>query len=221
MQPYLIKENGFVSITFIGPKTILDKIIEKHKLSLLEVGILKKYLEHIHKESKEKFLDNVLKNDRSYLDQFLDTELEEFGQSQNWRETDFKVLKITHKDLYNLQSTGESTKLLLLYQGLLAKIKEAKEDKKIIYDIFDYDPNLSISIIEKRKYFFELFIKFIDKLKKSNFKIFVDNVFDKGINGIQLFKGVTNIKISRQYKKIGENIIPMNESVKKNFQKQK
>lgn len=165
-------------------KNKLNKIYKKFKLSEYERSILADYVKHIHPESKQTFVDTVLAKDRKYLDDFLDTDLEDLAEElfENQKDvTDEEHKKEILKHIYTSIKNNSWENIAILYSAYIQRISELdKETREKVYeDVFDFYPHQYTDKKERRSEFYTKFISYAKKLKSDDFVRFVDSVFDR------------------------------------------
>lgn len=172
------------------PKKYLRKIIRKHNFTELEKTIFTNYVNYMNDESKSTFLKRAYKSDRDYIDQFIDTDLENFGAEQ-FGEIDYNQTRKQNVEMYSMLEEKNDNNILLVYKGFLNKLVDVpKEIKREIYkdklkiNIEKYN---SSNIIEKRTLVYTKFVRYLSKLERSQLEKFIDDVFDKTISIERLF----------------------------------
>lgn len=154
-------------------KTLIDKIIIKHKLNELESDVLRKYVEYMHAESRKSFLEKVLSSKREYLDDFLDTDIDDlentmFGTTESPIKASQKK-KLTHEEL-------NSTIRLELYIRLIEKMKANKKVMNAWYAEFSFKPEKYKDKIERRKALYERFTHWLEQLDPRDLQNFFDDM---------------------------------------------
>jgi antitoxin component YwqK of YwqJK toxin-antitoxin module len=159
-------------------------ISKKFGLTQAENDVFKKYIQHIHPESRVAFIRKVFDSqDRAYLDQFLDTEFEQFGEQVFGPGQDLEDEGIQQTDLYETRQTNDSTKYILIYNALLAKLRKlpAQERNQIMSVNFGFDSTTKDKI-ERRKEFYEAYKAYIAQLSQEEFETLVDKLFSKNVD---------------------------------------
>jgi hypothetical protein len=193
--------NKFVPTVFLGTKPsikmatkaktvtktkipTISQIIKKHKLNALESDVFKNYVEYMNTESKPTFLEKVFKGDREYINQFIDTDLEDFGQ-ERFGEIDYGDKRKQNVDMYDMVKNKTTSQILLVYAGFLNKLKDApKEVRKSIY--VDHlrikiDKYNAADIVGKREMVYNKFNRYLSLLDQPLLKKFIDDIFDRKV----------------------------------------
>jgi hypothetical protein len=162
---------------------LLAGSIERFNLTSAESDILKSYLEHIHPESKVQFIHKVFRSDRSYIDKFLATEFEEFGESVFGEEEEEGEEQHHHKDLYETRQDDDATKYLLIYQAVLNKLRQLPAPKRdaAMRNVFGFH-STSKDKLKRRKLFYTRYKAYISTMTQPGFEALVDDVFSKTVN---------------------------------------
>lgn len=171
-------EDVLVRELYIDP--MIGEIIRKFKLGELDASTFTQYVDHIHRESRLAFVRKVLKGSKEYLQNFLDTEFESFGDKvfgEGGEE------KIDHRDLYDVNRVQDPTKYTLIYQALLIKLRElsAEERKGVMENVFGFSSN-SKDKLERRRIFYEDYKRHITSLSQSQLEKFIEALFSKDEN---------------------------------------
>lgn len=207
-------KNVFVPMVFLGTapkvpkpskavvkpkaKTItVEQIIKKHKLNELEADIFKNYVEYMNEESKAEFLQKAYSSDRDYINQFIDTDLEDFGQ-ERFGEIDYGDKRKLNVDMYNMVKNKDTNQILLVYAGFLGKIRDvSKEIRRDIYTDqlgIKKDKYNSADIIGKREIVYKQFNRFLSKLAQPQLEKFIDDIFDKKVSIENMFEKKVELK---------------------------
>lgn len=118
-----------VEIKETSVKSLIKQIIKKFTLDELEAPIFKQYVTYMNDESKRDFLNKVLENDREYLNQFIDTTLEEFGNEQFEEKINFDDQRKQNKEMYDMLENDDENSILLVYKGTTTPIQFNLKDK--------------------------------------------------------------------------------------------
>jgi len=179
-----------VSISFLDETLLmhfivdpmLKGVVKKFQLSEFESDILKRYIDHVHIESRSEFAVKLYRSDRSYLDQFLNTEFEEFGESVFGGEEEEDTTR-HHTDLYQLRREKDSTKYLLLYQAVLQKLRQLPTEQynAVMANTFGFS-STSTNKLVRRKTFYKSYLRYIDSLTQESFEWLVDQLFSPTAN---------------------------------------
>ena len=118
-----IIENYYLNMPKKEIENSLKKIKATFGLSAIDFDILRSYVEHIHKNSKRVFLENLQSRDSSYIKKFLSVEFEKFGEnifehgsgeegsgeegSDEEGSTLAKPFRPKHKDLYKMRKEND------------------------------------------------------------------------------------------------------------------
>jgi hypothetical protein len=162
----------------------ISQIIKKHKLNALESDVFKNYVEYMNAESKPAFLEKVFKGDREYINQFIDTDLEDFGQ-ERFGEIDYGDKRKQNVDMYDMVKNKNTSQILLVYAGFLNKVKDVpKEVRKSIY--VDHlrikkDKYNAADIVGKREIMYNKFNIYLSLLDQPLLEKFIDDIFDRKV----------------------------------------
>lgn len=165
-----------------------SEIVKKFSLNAIEKDVFFNYIDYMNKESKVMFLTKVLACDRSYIDKFLDTDLNDIGEKIFNEKIDYMGSRKRHVDMYNLNNPGQGNNRILLYRGVLHKISTLpKEKRHKIYKKY-FGVKMTNSPHKNRQLVYNGFISYIENLSKPQLKTFIDDTWDKNINPLKLFK---------------------------------
>lgn len=144
-------------------------ISQKFELSDLETTILSSYLHHIHPESLKSFSEKLLSSPRSYLEPFIDNELEEFGD---------EMFTVDYDDLFDESPSGSRGRLVL-YNAFVQNLKEmSKDDRTKQYKAL----NISFFPKEDKKTrrikLYSSFVNALRKMSKEKFSTYQDIFVD-------------------------------------------
>jgi hypothetical protein len=107
------------------PTEWCSRISKKFGLNEIEQTVLSSYLHHIHPDGLEGFAMKLMSSPRSYLDPFVDNDLEEFGED---------MFRVDHEDLFDPSPSGIRGRMVL-YNTFVDNLKEmTKEDREIQYE---------------------------------------------------------------------------------------
>lgn len=165
------------------PKVVnkkVDKIVSKFKLTKMEKDLFTNYVEYMNDESKMAFLDKVLSSDKAYLDQFLDTDLNNLGEEIFEEKIDYSDNRKANVDMYNLTDDDQADNRLLLYKGVLRKIgKMDKQKRDAIYKTHFKVKIDRTNMAKSRQQVYEGFVDYIAEMSQKDLEKFIDDVFDK------------------------------------------
>lgn len=165
-----------------SPKKLIKQIVKKFSLSDLEKAILNQYISYMNDEGKIPFLSKVLAGDREYLEQFVNTDLEDFGNEQFEEKLDYNGRK-ENVDMYDMVEKNDEKNILLLYKGVIMRLGELdKETRREVYiDTFKVNPEKynAEDVLGKRSIVYNRYLKYIKKLSRPQLEKFIDDVFDK------------------------------------------
>lgn len=165
-----------------SPKRLIKQIVKKFNLSDLEKAILKQYISYMNDEGKIPFLTKALASDREYLEQFINTDLEDFGNEQFEEKLDYLGRK-ENVDMYDMLEKNDKKNILLLYKGVVMRLGELdKETRREVYiDTFKVNPEKynAEDIPGKRSIVYNRYLKYIKKLSRPQLIKFIDDIFDR------------------------------------------
>jgi hypothetical protein len=178
---YCICIGGKVKLTSIQQivplNLLLEQVFKKHQVGELQKAIFTQYVEYMNPESRYTFINKVMKGDYEYFSQFVDTELENFGD-EYFQQKINQTERRKQTDLYDIKKPEN---LLLIYKGLILRLRQLDKDErrkvyqtkfKINLDRFDKK-----DVMGKRTMFYDHFKTFISSMK--NKEKFIDDIFDK------------------------------------------
>lgn len=162
--------------------SMVDKIAKRFKLNELEKDTFTNYVEYMNDESREPFLQKVYKNDRKYLQQFLETDFEDIGEEVFGESIDYSNTRKNHKDMYNLLDEDQGGHRLLLYKGVISKLSKLDSDERRgIYKTYFNVTELPKNVEQSRQKVYDGFIGYLKGLNKKRLHRFIDDVFDRKI----------------------------------------
>jgi len=169
-------------------ETLKSEIVKKFSLNPIEKDVFFNYIDYMNKESKVYFLTKVLACGRSYIDKFLDTDLNDIGEKIFNEKIDYMGSRKNHVDMYNLNAPSQSNNRILLYRGVLHKISTLEKPKRHkIYKKY-FGVKMTNSPHKNRQLVYNGFISYIENLSKSQLKTFIDDTWDKNIDPLKMFK---------------------------------
>lgn len=146
------------------PKVWCFEIGKHFELNKLEKDTLLSYLNHIHPERLDAFAKELLSSSRSYLEPFIDNDLEIFGE---------ELFNVDYDDIFDESPSGTRLRLVL-YNGFVDNIREMDKTKRMeIYDmlgvIFGQDEDKRA----RRRKLYEGFVAYVKGLDRPGFEKFV------------------------------------------------
>ncbi len=163
-------EEGYIVINVIPPARSIQKLINKisktHELGVMEKDTLTQYVAYLHDENKGSFLQTIIEKGKDYLSQFIDTDLEDFGNA---------TFTITHTD-FEADTPEGSLARITIYKSYIEKWKslprESRPDFFGALD-FEYDTKLAsiVDIIERRKEAYTRFVAILGDLTPPRFDL--------------------------------------------------
>jgi len=101
---------------------LVERVDDMFTLNDHEKDTLKSYLQFMHKERRDKFVSELHQRDKTYISEFLDTELEEFGD---------ETFSVSYEDFVD---PNQPTKRLIMYNDFVATLKTfSKVQREQIY----------------------------------------------------------------------------------------
>jgi hypothetical protein len=152
---YALDEEGFVKVLFLSkdkPSIWADRLSHQFELTEIEKSVLLSYLYHINPESLEDFGNKLLRSSRSYLDPFVDNDLEEFGED---------MFRVNYEDLFDDTPSGTRGRLIL-YNTFVQNLREmTKENRMKQYEHL----GCIFTTEDKRSRRTKLYTSFVDALR--------------------------------------------------------
>jgi hypothetical protein len=151
---------------------LLNSINKKFKLSDVEYDVLGNYVGYMHEESRIPFLEKVYASDRSYLEEFVDDEVDNMENALWEGKDDEPIIKketLTKKEL-------NSTMRLELYTRLIDKLRGDKQATRIWYDKLGFDASKYKQTKEKRKALYSKFANWLEELSEEELQDFFESL---------------------------------------------
>lgn len=127
----------------------------------------------------------------TYLDDFLDTNLEEFGDQIYEDKSDSR--KSIHDHLYEARDDDDHSDRILLWRATLNKLSDGEIRHQVYEKCFGLDLSelkilhVQSEISELRQIIYTGFLSYINLLRKKKFEQFVEKIFDKDTTALDIF----------------------------------
>lgn len=172
----------------------VDDICTSISLNTNQKKAFKKYISRMHSEDRPAFLTklNNMSNKElnTYLNEFLDTELEEIGSEIYKGSVEPRVS--SNDELYQAREASDYSARILLWQAFIKKLSN-QEDRFYVYEYLfglNIDKLIKLKQINIKKYkivLYKGFLQYIQSMKQSEFERLVELVFEPDSTITELF----------------------------------
>lgn len=171
----------------INPNTELtfNEICLSVSLNINQTKAFKEYFSKMHPEDRPGFLTKLNNMDitkrKKYLNEFLDTELEEAGLQIYKGSIESRIS--SNDELYAVREASDHSGRILIWQAFVKKISD-QEDRYYVYEYLfglDIDKLIKLKQTNIKKYkitIYKGFLNYIQSLEQSKFESLVELVFD-------------------------------------------
>ena len=147
-------------------------------LAEMEQTLLRGYIQHLHPSARFKFLQNAMDRGREFLDPYLDTELEAFGEEKFEGQAEGKRSNV---DLYGAYAQNDPVKKIVVYKEFVNRLRDIDQQKRgSVYKNYGFDPLQKFaSIGKKRMALYAAFSKKMRALSRKQVEVYIDQLFDE------------------------------------------